>query len=604
MIEILQSEERHRESKMSSSSKDRSKLGRKGDPRMHLAVAARLASPDISLFEALRLGGFHYPTNDDASVVDTEKVTLGQRKNQLSRRLRLARKNPGGKECRDGGSPELSCMNAPGVDNHRDSVASKRNSTGSINSSLSMEAQKELQKLMQHSRTSKMSTSNNMCARALQMKREASELGLSDDEVDPEATGMDLPQQEEPKRQRIAKFHPDFAPLFVPPSASARNSFGNTNTGQKTNAAAAPVFQNQQAPAFVHAPNAVNMPAMNMGASAFGPAHGGPAAGFPQATRFRQQISNVFNAQQAQQPRASAVAISSLSTSAQSMGMTLEQLAMTLASNPTNLAKVLTEGSGGDAIAKQQELALHLYETESKALYSKCMLMAGIDPRICQPNSPAHLQFALKAWQVEGKRLHDLMGRGLGDPPLNFAIDKLPNKSNKEHSSSSGKGSDNHSTKHHDHSHDHGHDHSHDHKDHDKHDEDCGPVRHVHRLDGQCGHKAIIHQPKDGGAHIDFVIGNTVECYHGIEPLGKNFDSVWPSKYNCTDFDESCSNKCGSTKLNESLSRSVPKIIQLKDINLQDPEWNYDVTGSIDGGVMGLFKLGRERSDSNLSSML
>jgi hypothetical protein len=207
------------------------------------------------------------------------------------------------------------------------------------------------------------------------------------------------------------------------------------------------------------------------------------------------------------------------------------------------------------------------------------------------------------------------MGRGLGDPPLNFAIDKSSNKSNKEHSSSSGKGSDKHSTKQHGHSHDHGHDHSDGHKDHDKHDEDCGQVRHVHRLDGQCGHRAIIHQPKDGGAHIDFVIGNRVECYHGIEPLGKNFDSVWPSKYNCADFDESCSNKCGSTRLNETLSRvdntnhtnpvtsPVPKIIQLSDINLQDPEWNYDVTGSIDGGVMGLFKLGRERSDSNQSHL-
>jgi hypothetical protein len=447
-----------------------------------------------------------------------------------------------------------------------------------------------------------------MSAGALQMKREASELGLSDDEVDPEATGMDLPQQEEPKRQRIAKFHPDFAPLFVPPSASVRNSFGTTNTGQKANAAVAPVFQNQQAPAFVNAPNAMNMPAMNLGSSAFGSALGGPAAGFSQATLFTQQTSNVFNAQQAQQPRASAVAISSLSASAQSMGMTFEQLAMALASSPTNLAKVLTESSGGDAIAKQQELALHLYETESKALYSKCMLMAGIDPRICQPNSPAHLQFALKAWQEEGKRLHDLMGRGLGDPPLNFAIDKSSNKSNKEHSSSSGKGSDNGSTKQHGHSHAHGHDHSHGHKDHDKHDEDCGQVRHVHRLDGQCGHKAIIHQPKNGGAHIDFVIGNKVECYHGIEPLGNNFDSVWPSRYNCTDFDENCSNKCESTRLNEALSKedstnSEPKIIQLSDINLQDPEWNYDVTGSIDGGVMGLFKLGRERSDSNQSHL-
>ena len=65
---------------------------------MHRAVAARLASPEISLFEALRIGGFEYPADEDASVVDIEKVTLGQRKNQLSRRLRLAKKQQSGKD--------------------------------------------------------------------------------------------------------------------------------------------------------------------------------------------------------------------------------------------------------------------------------------------------------------------------------------------------------------------------------------------------------------------------------------------------------------------------------------------------------------------------
>ena len=59
---------------------------------MHKAVAARLANPSLSLYEALCLGGFDYSENDDKSVTDERKVTLGQRKNQLSRRLRLARK--------------------------------------------------------------------------------------------------------------------------------------------------------------------------------------------------------------------------------------------------------------------------------------------------------------------------------------------------------------------------------------------------------------------------------------------------------------------------------------------------------------------------------
>lgn len=69
-----------------------SKTGRKGDPRMHRAVAARLADPNLSLFDALRIGGFNYPTDDDSSCIDSENVKLGQRKNQLSRRVRMARR--------------------------------------------------------------------------------------------------------------------------------------------------------------------------------------------------------------------------------------------------------------------------------------------------------------------------------------------------------------------------------------------------------------------------------------------------------------------------------------------------------------------------------
>jgi hypothetical protein len=69
------------------------KLGRKGDPRMHRAVSARLVNPNMGLFDALLAGGFDFPhdAEHDANATDSDGVTLGQRKNQLSRRLRLAR---------------------------------------------------------------------------------------------------------------------------------------------------------------------------------------------------------------------------------------------------------------------------------------------------------------------------------------------------------------------------------------------------------------------------------------------------------------------------------------------------------------------------------
>lgn len=69
------------------------KGGRRGDPRMHRAVAARLANPELSLFEALIAGGFKFPDlkskGRNGGIYDSDNVLLSQRKNQLSRRLRL-----------------------------------------------------------------------------------------------------------------------------------------------------------------------------------------------------------------------------------------------------------------------------------------------------------------------------------------------------------------------------------------------------------------------------------------------------------------------------------------------------------------------------------
>ena len=78
----------------------RRKMGRRGDPRMHRAVAARLKNPQLSLLEALLQGGFRFPNLSEGNnsgglngqISDTDNIQLCQRKNQLSRRLRLAKK--------------------------------------------------------------------------------------------------------------------------------------------------------------------------------------------------------------------------------------------------------------------------------------------------------------------------------------------------------------------------------------------------------------------------------------------------------------------------------------------------------------------------------
>jgi hypothetical protein len=69
-----------------------SKLGRKGDPRMHTAVRSRIVNPDLTPLEALQKGGFTFYTAEDGNMYDTDNISVSQRKNQLSRRLRLQKK--------------------------------------------------------------------------------------------------------------------------------------------------------------------------------------------------------------------------------------------------------------------------------------------------------------------------------------------------------------------------------------------------------------------------------------------------------------------------------------------------------------------------------
>ncbi len=87
-------------------------VGRRGDPRMHKAVAARLGNPNLSLLDALIVGGFQFPNGtegdgrSDRNIYDSDNVLLCQRKNQLSRRLRLAKQRSGP----ESGGPEFSIV--------------------------------------------------------------------------------------------------------------------------------------------------------------------------------------------------------------------------------------------------------------------------------------------------------------------------------------------------------------------------------------------------------------------------------------------------------------------------------------------------------------
>lgn len=99
-------------------------LGRRGDPRMHRAVAIKNANPDpnFSLLDALRAGGFKYPNDkeisgkSDREIFDDEGVKLSQRKNQLTRRLRHIRK----RSKLDSSSSGSTDQNSGGISFHGD----------------------------------------------------------------------------------------------------------------------------------------------------------------------------------------------------------------------------------------------------------------------------------------------------------------------------------------------------------------------------------------------------------------------------------------------------------------------------------------------------
>ena len=93
-------------------------------------------------------------------------------------------------------------------------------------------------------------------------------------------------------------------------------------------------------------------------------------------------------------------------------------------------------------------------------------------------------------------------------------------------------------------------------------------------------------------------MGDKVECYHGIQPVGNKSLSVWPSKYKCEDL--SCPQPCDNQQCDDDTQpvdvdlngNRAPKILDLSDIDLSGTEWNSDLSGNMGGTLLGLFKLG------------
>jgi hypothetical protein len=130
--------------------------------------------------------------------------------------------------------------------------------------------------------------------------------------------------------------------------------------------------------------------------------------------------------------------------------------------------------------------------------------------------------------------------------------------------------------------------------------------RHVHRLMGKCGHRAIIHRPPNGEPHIDFIVKDRVECYQNVSPEAapRGGDTLWPSRYECADLE------CNTNSLDANVSEGRPKCgsreesDRVKDASrMQVPqefdisilkEWDVDpFEGLGDQTVLGLIELGK-----------
>lgn len=483
-----------------------SHVGRKGDPRMHQAVACRLADESLSLTEALIRGGFDYPTGTvDTTQLDSEGITLAQRKNQLSRRLRMERlriQKQGGKQRKQEAQYHLETRSTPPPP-----------------PSLTKEI-------------------SDVMAVFLEELEER-------EEQEKEAAINDSTQ---PQIQATFGSDPSTKKIPNPPSVRRDTLESSSTSGQ---------------------------------------------------------------------------ALNSLMKTASSAGMTLEQLAVVLQNND-NLNKLdvapsnRTASSDSTSAAQQSsqtqppaikksstELALGFYTNEVKDLYKKVLLQAGVNPEQAQEGSHCYLKFAWEAWQQEGKRLQQLLleqtlsesrrkaeqekqqqngpeelkkrpyetGNELYEaqdqqqqaPAPHLYQDSLSPARGYSHQRPSSP-----STCQYYH----------------KQAKTCQGLRHVHRLGGQCGHRAVLHQPPGGTAHIDFVVGDTVECFQDVPTSSSG---LWPSQFSCKEvgYENNGSDDCCTN----ATTTPMPKRYPVDEVNWDGNEWIPDFSNEESSSLLGLFRL-------------
>mmetsp|Transcript_12130 Transcript_12130/g.34715 ORF Transcript_12130/g.34715 Transcript_12130/m.34715 type:complete len:699 (-) Transcript_12130:39-2135(-) len=614
--------------------KNFSKLGRRGDPRMHKSVAARLVNGDMPLLKALLVGGFAFPKLDDegnprdpsvakiddAKVLDTEGVSLAQRKNQLSRRIRIARE-----KIQEGGGDMSAYTDV--LEGTPFAFQRKKSPTKT-----SVMSEAELKRLLRTTHAQKQMD--------ILMKERPDAMEFASSNQEGSETEADLwaasshhshgqysffpTNQQLPSSAMVAGL-PNSAPEVLDEDPDADLIHPGNSGGNYRRAKDHPMFAQYQA-------------SLTGGAhqwGGFGDVMANVAANQKQATSTAglAALGAVAHAHSAAKSDASkgksvsgcggggghgSAKTDSLSLAAASMGISPEMIAMIIgqgtkpasasasekkkddgiiqegkkagndetADNADSTAdkgtKKLAGKSGGSSasvaapeVDPEQEaaideakikIALNVYQTEHSTLLKRCLMIAGFDPSRSEECDPLYIQFAERCAQAEHRRLHRLTL--------------------------------------------------------------CFQGRHVHRLDGRCGHRAVLHHPAgDDRPHVDFIINGKVECFRKVGAIksADGNETLWPSKFSCDDAgcsdhtschhgergEVDCHKKshddvtCGKGKCDKKCSEATkqlgdPSILYLseKDIEGHD-EWKclseIDMSNAMDGllddSTLGLMAL-------------
>lgn len=632
-------------------SNDGPKLGRRGDPRMHRAVAARLENPKLTLTEALKIGGFDVSRNEDA-----HGVTVSQRKNQLSRRLRLVRQGQTGvnhvsefsERTRVEINNQHSCDVYDKAENEEDTKGREKSfcrSSIDIGSTTSDEDNSEAAHRCQDG-----SPNSSLHKKDMRQPHSASNEDSSKQVFTKSHTKLihEVMQQRScsaaPKN--VSKTNSDVICILenLKNNRSSQTDLGdgllggtihnlhkalNLHCGQG-------VLSQQKKVSIDIAALAGGMAGMNQHAlqallAGRLKSRGDMAQASTEsdAKELMQQEGreDIYKSCVRQQKVLNEYLIKTYYQKGAPNSMVLSNQGQFLVNNclssqvsslsndknvesrpdpnlangalqaqiregmKTNLMKrqaqdygcnkkrpktdsTLSAATFDNQVQNTSDLRIQLvltsHQTENASLLQRLMSQAGFSAEELMQHSPIYIEIAARAAKQELERVERLKDTISGAGGLY----NLSCASTKDQKASSNTTEDQSNVT----------------------NECVLGGRHLHRLMGKCGHRAIIHRPHDGNPHIDFIVNDRVECYQELSPesADSNGETLWPSRYECKELHCNDEHREEHSRSSAQCKTRLPDQIPREfDISILE-EWDTDPFESLgDQTLLGLIELGK-----------